>query len=184
MHVAIQSGAGIPARLFLVVFEANGQCVVFAVFVQQIGNIEIKRVVAVGPKSGFFSVHIHTCLAHCSIELNFHTFISREIRNGKVVSVPSGAGKRKSAGAAIMLNGRGLSVLHNSHPMDIVRFVERPVNCPIVRHGYRLPLGIIEIDIRLCGIVFAGKFPPFFQGNLVACLCFGKGSGCQKQHSC
>ncbi|OPZ30463.1 MAG: hypothetical protein BWZ00_00954 [Bacteroidetes bacterium ADurb.BinA174] len=162
MYIPIQSGAGIPSRLLFVVFEANGKRIVFAVFVQQIGNIEIKRVITVRPKTGFFSVYEYTGLTHCSVELNFHAFIDRKIGNRKVVSVPTCTGKRQTSRTTIMLNGCCLSVLYNCHAMNIVRFVERPVNCPIVRHGYRLPLCIVEIYIRLSGIVFACKLPPFF----------------------
>ena len=67
VHVAVEAGAGVPARGFGLVLQAHGQRVA-AIGLQKIGDVEGKRVVAVGPGTHFPAVHENVRVAHGPVE--------------------------------------------------------------------------------------------------------------------
>ena len=147
MHISVETGAGIPARLLLKVLKANRQSVVCAVRIYIRSDVEVEGVVAIRPYPHLFSINIYMRVAHCAIKLNLHLLAFIKSRHVKVESVPACTRKRKSAGSAIVLNGCSLSVLHNGHAMNIVRLVKRPIDSPVVGHGHRLPLRVVEVHL-------------------------------------
>ncbi|MPM78589.1 hypothetical protein SDC9_125600 [bioreactor metagenome] len=162
VNVSVESRTGIPARLFFKIFEADCKHILLSIVVYKTGNIKIKRVVSVRPISSLFPVDVNSGIAHCPVELNFHPLVTGEIRNRESIPVPSDTGERKSARSSVMFGRFCLTVLDNSHPVDIVRPVKRAVNSPIVGHLHRLPRGIVEIYSRGRCVVFTRKLPAFF----------------------
>ncbi|MPM78106.1 hypothetical protein SDC9_125117 [bioreactor metagenome] len=68
VNVPVKSGSGIPARRLRFVFQAHSQHIVFAVGIQKVGYIAMKRVVPQRPESRFLAIDIHTGFTHCPVE--------------------------------------------------------------------------------------------------------------------
>ena len=166
MHVPVQSRTGIPARLLVHVLQADSQGIVFPVAVDQSGDIEVEGVVAVGPEARLLAVHEYTGVAHGTIELDKGTALFRETGHVERSPVPPHPGEGKPAGTTVMLDGGGLSVLHDRHAVDIVLLVERTVDGPVVGHTYRLPAAVVKRRFRCMRVVRPRELPPFFEGDL------------------
>ena len=166
MYIPVQPGTRIPARLFVEVFQSHCKNIILPVAVQQFGNIEVKGVVAIGPVAGLLPVNIYTGIAHRTVELYGHPLIFRKIRDRETVAVPPDSGKRKTSRAAVMLYGCSLPVLHNGHAVNVVLFVERAVNSPVVGYPYRLPAAVVEGSFRCKAVIFPRELPSLLQRHL------------------
>ena len=176
VHVPVQPGTGVPARLLLKVLEAYRQDVLLSVVMHQIGDIEQEAIVTVGPVTRLLAIHIDTGVAHGTVKLDGDPFPNGVIRQGKAIAVPTRSGEGKPAGTTVMLYGGGLSILYDGHSMDIVLLVERAIDSPIVRHANRLPCTVVVRSCRCTWIILPGELPSLFEGDLRPAL-----SPCQRQ---
>ena len=169
MHVAVESGTGIPARRLMLVFQPDGQCI-GALRLQVGRHVEVERIVAIRPIAHFLSVDPHTGMAHGSVEDKRSRLALPEIGSLEFQPVPAGSYERQTAGTSGMLHGFFLSVLRDSQILLVVLHTEGAVDGPVVRYGDRLPFSVVKLRGTETLFICSGKLPPFLECLLDAHL--------------
>ena len=150
VHVAVEAGAGVPARAVGQVFEADFQQVVLAVGVHERCHVGVEGVVAVGPFGHVPAVDAHLRLAHGAVEEQGHgVFSGLEVRHVKASAVPAFPHIRQAAGAAGMFGDAGFEVLGHLHGLEVVVAVEGAFDGPVVRHGHLRPCLAVAAEFPL-----------------------------------
>ena len=120
----------------------------------------MERVIAERPEAGFLPVDIDTGFAHGSVKNQCSLFAGG---NGKGGTIPAYAYIRQSARASGLYRSLFFEILRDGYFLQIVVTVERSVNGPIVRHGYRLPLLIVISRVSSSGYISPEELPALFQ---------------------
>ena len=162
VHVAVDSGAGIPARRFGEVFEPDGQQILPA-GVQQGRDVRVEGVVAVGPADRLPAVHVHARMAHRAVEEERAPAAFVPFRHFEAEPVPARADEGQPSGPSGVFHGLCLAVLRDGRVLEIVSCAERTVDGPVVRYGHLLPPGGVVRRFGECRGVVACEAPSFFE---------------------
>jgi len=140
LHLAINAGAWIPARVVLARVDMHCDDI-RAIWLDIVGRVDPERHVAVVPTAGALAIDIHRGHSHHAVEIQIEAFAGKRSRHGKFLSIPAFAAPGQFASVRITF-----------------RFV-RAADSPIVREPNRLPGGVIEgagVGARLRAF---GEFP-------------------------
>ena len=158
--IPVQPRTGIPARRLRFVLQPHGKRIGFSVLIYIRCDIAMERVIAERPEAGFLPVDIDTGFAHGSVKNQCSLFAGG---NGKGGAIPAYAYIRQSARASGLYRSLFFEILRDGYFLQIVVTVERSVNGPIVRHGYRLPLLIVISRMSSSGYISPEELPALFQ---------------------
>ena len=156
LHIAVESGAGIPAGGFFVILKFHRQIVLARTEILVV-EIDIERIVAVGPLADFLSVEDYGGVAHRSVE-DEGKGAPGCVGNLEDGAVGAFAYKGEAAGASCFESLLGLAVLLHCHYLEVVVAVKGTVDGPVVGDAHLLPL-------RGIGGSSFGEFPPLVQGG-------------------
>ena len=137
-HLAVQPGAGIPARGERPVFKKNGNPV--TALAKRPGDVAVEGIVAVWPFADLLSVHENLRLAHRPIKEQFEA-ASVYIPDVYIRPVAALAHIRQSSAASCLFRRHCFPVLRHRDNLEVIRLVERSVNGPVVWHLHLLPSG-------------------------------------------
>ncbi len=163
-HVAIETGTRVPARLAFAVFQIDLQRVFSRA--DDAVEVDVERIVAVGPIDDLLVVDPHAGMAHRAVENECHVFADR-IGQFERCAVFALSDERQAARAARFERLGDFAVLLDGRYLKVVLHRERPVDGPVVRDVDLLPAGLF-------GGFAAGEFPAFFQVGLRALCRDGK----------
>ena len=102
-----------------------------------IRQIDLEARVSVLPLADFCSVPEHLRLGHRTAE--YESCALRRGRNLDFPSIRAVADPRKRTGASRLFIRLLLAILDNRHDLNVIRLVERPGNCPVVRDANARP---------------------------------------------
>ena len=161
-HVAIDSGAGIPARGALFGTELDHQDVLLPAEVQVRREVEGEPDVPIRTAAELLAVQPHARVGHGAIELDGKVAVFGGGGEGEPLAIPAGPGDGQRAGVRIELG------------------IEGAFDGPIVRQLDLGPLGVLEIGTLRAGGFTLEEAPVVVQGEAAFAgnLDRGGGFGC------
>ncbi len=169
MDITIQSRTGIPTRRLRQILKTDSNRI-FLSLLEQISDIEIESIIAIGPESCFLTIYIDTSLTHSTVENKCCLATIRKVGNFNLCPVPASAYKGQTAGTSGMLHRFFLSILGYRYFLHVVLPTERAVDGPIVGQSHVLPGRIVVRRIREIRIIIPREFPPFLKSAFHARL--------------
>ena len=170
---AVDSRAGIPAGRLFGIRDPHGDGIFSAEF-DKAGDVELKRCVAVGASARIVSVHINRGAAHDAVEFEEEAFSALIFFRCESETVPADADVWEAAGASVVKRFGGFAILDDAGGIEVVFFVERAADSPVMRNGDGLPGGVVERRRGKRGVVGELESPAGFEnaGNSHICsLC-------------
>ena len=127
-HLAINAGAGIPARSMLGRVDANGDDVA-AAQIDKRRRIDAERAVAVVPLAGELAVDVHLRKRHHAVEIQIDAVSLRAIQLERLAVPPDALPGKLGRGAARRIR------------------LKRARDRPVVRQSHRCPRRVVEVAL-------------------------------------
>ena len=137
MDIAVQTGAGVPARGAFLVLQFHNKLVVPGT--DGAAGIYCEGIVAVGPVCQFLAVNAYACVAHGSVEKK-HNRAPCRIGNIEGGTVHSLAYEWQTARSSGLYRFLFLAILLHGNSLEVIIAVKRSVNGPVVRNAHVLPV--------------------------------------------
>ena len=167
VHVAVEPCARVPAAALVLVLQTDGERVACA-GTNVWGDIEGKRVVAIGPVADLLAVDVDAGVAHRTIEAEEDTTITEVLGDVQAAAVPASPYEGKATGTTSMLHSFLLTILCDSQMLLVVLKAKGPVDRPVVGDGDTAPLAVIVVGGGEGSLVLAGEAPPLLEEELRA----------------
>ena len=167
VHVAVEPCARVPAAALVLVLQADSKRVACA-GTNVWGDVEGKRVVAIGPVADLLAVDVDAGVAHRAIEAEEDTAITEVLRDVQAAAVPANPYEGKATGTTSMLHSFLLTILCDSQVLLVVLKAKGPVDRPVVGDGDTAPLAVVVVGGGEGSLVLAGEAPPLLEEELRA----------------